>query len=110
MLRPPIRRWMVPAIVYAATSLACAVAPDVPALRYVLGATWRWLWLLGPPALLVHQTGYLYLYAVGTTVVATGAWATHHWSRRNLEWSGIAACGTLALWVSFGLLVYIPNW
>ena len=47
------------AAIYLGLSLVSLAAPHLGPLRLVVGAMWSWIWLLGPPILLVHQSRHM---------------------------------------------------
>jgi len=82
-----------------------------PPVQSMLGAFTGFLWLLGPPALLLVNLGdSWHAYLLGSTAVLSSAFLTLHLVRRGDEWEGvlIAAC-TAAIWFGFGLLIYLAQ-
>lgn len=67
------------------------------------------LWLAGPAALLlVALRDSLSPYLVGTCIFLTGSFVTIHLARRWSSWCISVGLATLAIWVFFGVLVYLP--
>ena len=106
----PRNRLMLFAALYAGLSGICVAAPHVSALRSVFGAVWAVVWLLGPPVLLVHQSGYALVYLVGTAPVAAGAYLIARAAKDSPEVGVVTGVILAAIWCFFGVLVYVPDW
>jgi hypothetical protein len=94
---------------YTIVSIACSKAAGHPAIKPLVEQCWAWIWLLGPPITLIHGTGYLWVYAVGSILLATFVIAAERaWDR----WPGVTLlCVALAIavWCVSGILVYAPT-
>jgi hypothetical protein len=66
-----------------------------------------YVWLLGPPANLVHGTDFLWPFLIGTLVLGMCAFMTMRSRRFAMKtvWSAMA----LVAWAMFGFLAYAPS-
>jgi hypothetical protein len=102
-----MKRWLVGgAIVYSILMAFCAFgAHAVPASTQQ--ALRAYVWLLGPPANLLHGTNYLWPFAIGSIVVAGLVFGI-----TRTESPGVQVISGLALliaWAFFGFLTYAPG-
>ncbi len=88
-----------------AYGLLCAVCVSAPTsrVRAMLDA----LWLLGPPANLVHGTSFLVAFLIGTVLVLGLSLALARARRRGLR--VVLGLVLLLIWVSSGWLAYAPG-
>jgi hypothetical protein len=88
---------------YLIASLVCILVPAAAVRAWI-----AFLWLLGPPANLIHGTRYLVPFFVGTLVVGALGWGLLRSSvssfRRRMLTLGIAVA-----WAAFGVLAYAPG-
>lgn len=102
-----MKRWLVSgAVVYSMLIAFCAFGVHaVPASAQE--ALRPYVWLLGPPANLVHGTNFLCPFVIGTIVVAGLAFGMTRTESPGVQ----IACGAalLVAWAVFGFIVYAPG-
>lgn len=105
------KEWVVGSVIlYFGLSVVCFSAHSTAVLRNVFDALWKFVWLLGPPALLLYRSNYLHFYSVGTLLVAVATAGAVFLVLRGSDVGGLVL-GLLAvvIWVGFGLLTYAPT-
>lgn len=100
--------WIACLFAYALASALFASAKSVGTLAVLVRSLMSWLWLFGPPALLIHEEGYAYLFMGTTGLVVLGLILSRVLWSRLPEASVSVACVTLLFWLGTGLLVYAP--
>lgn len=102
-----MKRWLVGgAIVYSILIAFCAFgAHAVPvSTQQALRA---YVWLLGPPANLLHGTNYLWPFVIGTIVVAGLVFGMTRTESPGVQF--ICGVALLVAWAIFGFVTYAPG-
>lgn len=106
---PPVPWLVATVLLYGVLSVLCFATASSPALQSSIGRFSRLLWLFGPPALLIHGSGYAVLYAACTLVVAglllAGAWCC----RRSSDFYILFFLLAIAAWCGSGFITYAPG-
>jgi hypothetical protein len=100
---------MVSLAAYAIISTLCFFAGTVPAMTRTVQANWGLLWLLGPPATLIHRLNYIVPYLLGTGLLVVIAFGFLYSSRRRSAFVWFFVVLATVTWVAFGLLAYAPT-
>ena len=74
----------------------------------VLNTTYAYLWLLGPPALLLHQFKLTEFYLLATGTIGAIVYGVARSGRRYSAWVVLLPIIGAIVWCAFGLLFYLP--
>jgi len=88
---------------YLIASLVCILVPAAAVRAWI-----TFLWLLGPPANLIHGTRYILPFFVGTLVVGALTWGLLRSSASSFR-RRILIVGIAVTWAAFGVLAYAPG-
>ena len=99
--------WIVACVIpYVMLTLLIHEGVDTPIGQSALANLAGFLWLAGPPILLLVDPASSWpVYLLGTSVFLLSAFLTIHFGERGPELSLVFAATTAAIWFGFGVLI-----